>query len=81
MDYSTRDPKPRTRDPRIFVPASPPTVCPKCGAHTTMKDGRRVDREAGRIVEYRTCTACGRRLAAGRPMTEHERQNEFRDSE
>jgi len=64
-----RDPKPATRKPRRYIPASMPTVCPTCGRNTRMDDGRHVDPVRQKILEYRTCIKCGEKLAAGRPMT------------
>jgi len=79
--YKTRDPKPTTRDPQIetrkprrYIPASMPCVCPDCGHNTRMDDGRHVDPVRGVILEYRTCAKCGAKLAAGRPMTDRERE-------
>lgn len=34
-----------------------------------MSDGRHIDPVRGRILEYRTCTWCAAKLAAGRDMT------------
>jgi hypothetical protein len=75
-DYVTRDPSPVVRDPvvtqrkpRRYIPAAMPTVCPTCGHSTRMDDGRHVDPVRRNILEYRTCTWCGEKLAAGRPMT------------
>lgn len=39
-----------------------------------MADGRHVDPVRQRILEYRTCVKCAAKLAAGRPMTERERE-------
>jgi hypothetical protein len=71
---TTRDPQPETREPvqrkpRHYIPASMPTVCPACGHNTRMADGRHVDPVRRNILEYRTCCHCGKKLAAGRPMT------------
>lgn len=60
--------------PRRYIAASMPCVCPTCGHNTRMSDGRHVDPVRARILEYRTCVKCGALLAAGRPMTEVEKQ-------
>ncbi len=85
--YKTRTPKPKTRDPvvetrtehpreirkpRRYIPANTPTLCPDCGHNTRMDDGRHIDPVRKRILEYRTCSNCGAKLAAGRAMTEIE---------
>ena len=81
--YKTRDPKPKNRDPQMetqpktrkprrYIPASDPTVCPTCGHSTRMADGRHVDPVRKTILEYRTCSKCGAKLAAGRNMTPRE---------
>jgi hypothetical protein len=62
------------RKPRRYIPASMPTVCPDCGHGTRMDDGRHVDPVRKTILEYRTCAHCGALLAAGRPMTDVEKQ-------
>jgi ribosomal protein S27E len=67
-----RDPKPKTRDPRRYIPASMPTVCPDCGHNTRMFDGRHIDPVAQTVLEYRTCIKCGAKLCAGRDMTKTE---------
>ena len=77
-DYTTRDPTPKHRDPRQYVAAVPPPSCPKCGAPTRMTDGRHVDLQTRRIMEYRTCQQCGKRVAAGRGMTPFEVSQSFR---
>ena len=68
---TSRDPEPdvQQKKPRHYIPASMPTVCPDCGHNTRMDDGRHVDPVRRTILEYRTCSHCGKRLAAGRPMT------------
>lgn len=63
---------PNTRNPRRYISASMPTVCPECGHNTRMDDGRHVDPVRRKILEYRTCVKCGAALAAGRQMTERE---------
>jgi len=70
--------KPAKRDYayRHYIPANMPTVCPDCGHSTRMADGRYVDPVRRTILEYRTCKKCGKKLAAGRPMTERE-QDEY----
>jgi len=82
----TRDPKVQTRNTtnppkkakqrksRSYIAASMPTICPDCGHSTRMADGRHVDPIRETILEYRTCSKCHKLLAAGRPMTECERQ-------
>jgi len=62
-------PPPPQRKPRHYIPASMPTVCPKCGHGTRMDDGRHTDPVRKTILEYRTCANCDHRIAAGRPMT------------
>ena len=37
-----------------------------------MADGRHVDPVNKKILEYRTCSKCGLKVAAGRDMTERE---------
>ena len=64
---TTRDPKPR--NPRRYIAANMPTVCPECGHNTRMADGKHVDPVRRNVLEYRTCVKCGEKLAAGRPMT------------
>lgn len=83
----TRDPQPTNRDPvveerpcqqrknRRYIPASMPTLCPECGHNTRMDDGRHVDPVRCTILEYRTCSGCGAKLAAGRPMTDCEKRH------
>ena len=66
------DPQPKHRDPRRYIPASMPTVCPDCGHNTRMNGGRHTDPGARRVLEYRTCIKCGAKLAAGRAMTKTE---------
>jgi len=82
--YKARDPKPTSRDPgftppppvprapRHYIPASMPTVCPACGHGTRMDDGRHVDPVRKTVLEYRTCSHCQKKLAAGRDMTAQE---------
>lgn len=65
-------PEPQKRNPRMYIPASMPVVCPKCGHSTRMADGRYVDPAHKTILEYRTCSKCGAKLAAGRAMTPRE---------
>jgi hypothetical protein len=62
------------RKRRRYIPANMPTVCPTCGGNTRMANGRHVDQIRCTILEYRTCANCGANLAAGRPMTEYEKQ-------
>ena len=69
-----QEPQKQERKPRRYIPASAPTVCPDCGHSTRMSDGRRVDRVNKKILEYRTCSKCGVKLAAGRNMTEREQE-------
>ena len=38
------------REPRRYIPASAPTVCPECGGNTRMDDGRHVMRKAARHI-------------------------------
>ena len=72
---TNRDPVPdQPRIPRRYIPAEMPTICPECGHSTRMDDGRYVDPVRQFILEYRTCTHCGAKLAAGRDMTEYEIQ-------
>ena len=76
---TNRDPAPKNREqeellpqerkPRRYIPAGMPTVCPVDGHSTRMANGRHVDPVRKTILEYRTCTHCGLKLAAGRPMT------------
>ena len=74
-EIKSRDPVPVNRDPqpqripRRYIPASMPCVCPECGHSTRMADGRHVDPVRKTILEYRTCTWCGVKVAAGRAMT------------
>ena len=80
----TRDPKPakettddkpkQQRNPRRYIAASAPCVCPDCGHNTRMDDGRHIDPVRQTILEYRTCKKCGAKLAAGRDMTEREKE-------
>jgi len=77
QQVKSRDPQPSQRDPRCyqsrrFIQAAAPTTCPECGAPTRMDMGRKVDPDRKTILEYRTCTCCGARLAAGRAMTCYE---------
>ena len=65
-------PQKKERKPRCYIPASMPTICPKCGHSTRMADGRHVDPVRKKILEYRTCSKCGKKLAAGRDMTASE---------
>jgi hypothetical protein len=67
-------PKPALRSPRRYIPASVPTVCPDCGHSTRMDDGRHVDPVRKTILEYRSCSKCPAKLAAGRPMTKREEE-------
>lgn len=84
---TTRDPIPQHRDPdptlapapaspprapRRYIPASMPIVCPDCGHGTRMDDGRHIDPVRKTILEYRTCSHCHAKLAAGRAMTPRE---------
>lgn len=62
------------RKHRRYIPASVPTVCPDCGHNTRMDDGRHTDPVRQKILEYRTCVKCGALLAAGRDMTEREKE-------
>lgn len=62
-----------TRKLRRYIPASMPTVCPDCGGSTRMDDGRHIDPLHATILEYRTCAKCGAKLAAGRTMTDCEK--------
>lgn len=84
-DYSIREPRVEVREPvivaerstiqrqaRRYIPASMPVVCPECGGPTRMADGRHIDPVRKTVLEYRTCARCGLKLAAGRPMIEHE---------
>lgn len=86
--YTTRDPQVTVRDPvieterqrvvqqrqaRRYIPASMPTVC-FCGGNTRMANGRHIDEVRRTILEYRTCSRCGAKLAAGRTMTEREQE-------
>ena len=73
----SRDPKPAKvakakRESRHYIEASMPTVCPDCGHTTRMADGRHIDPVKCTILEYRTCSKCEKRLAAGRKMTKRE---------
>ena len=72
VQVHARDPQPTHRDPRRYIPASMPTVCPECGHNTRMNGGRHTDPGARRVLEYRTCIKCGAKLAAGRAMTKTE---------
>jgi hypothetical protein len=72
--FETRDPVVKNRDPvprqrRHYIPARMPVVCPDCGHSTRMDDGRHVDPVRRKILDYRTCCWCGKKLAAGRDMT------------
>lgn len=64
----------QTRNPRRYIPANMPTVCPTCKANTRQDDGRHVDPVRQTVLEYRTCIKCGAKLAAGRPMTLSEKE-------
>lgn len=66
---TTRDPVPQQRKPRRYIRAGMPTVCPECGHGTRMDDGRHVDVVAKRILEYRSCAWCEKKLVAVRQMT------------
>lgn len=63
-----------SRNPRRYIAASMPTICPDCGGNTRQDDGRHVDPVRAKILEYRTCAHCGLQLAAGREMTEREKE-------
>lgn len=67
-------PEKKKRNPRRYIPASAPTVCPDCGHNTRMTDGRHVDPVRQTILEYRDCVKCSAKLAAGRPMTQREKE-------
>ncbi len=79
-EITHRDPEPQHRDPapakprqpRLYIDASMPTVCPQCKGTTRMDDGRHVDQIRQRVLEYRSCIRCGAKLAAGREMTPDE---------
>ena len=74
-EVENRDPKPAEpveRKPRHYIAASMPTVCPDCGHSTRMADGRFIDPVKKTILEYRTCSKCNKKLAAGRMMTARE---------
>ena len=60
------------RAPRSYVEAAMPTTCPKCKHGTRMADGRHIDPVKRTILEYRTCSKCGHKIAAGRMMVEWE---------
>jgi len=72
MQAAQMEPPKRQCKPRRYIAASMPCVCPECGHNTRMDDGRHVDPVRQRILEYRTCSKCAAKLAAGRPMTERE---------
>jgi hypothetical protein len=65
-------PPPKEWKARRYIPASAPCVCPDCGHSTRMDNGRHIDPVRRTILEYRTCSKCGAKLAAGRPMVAHE---------
>lgn len=71
---TAREPEPKTRKPRRYIPANMPTVCPICKANTRQDDGKHVDPVRQTVLEYRTCIKCGAKLAAGRPMTLSEKE-------
>jgi hypothetical protein len=64
----------RVCNPRRYIPASMPTICPECGHNTRCDSGRHIDPVRCKIVEYRRCSKCNLLLGAGRPMTEREKE-------
>lgn len=77
-EVAARDPVPANRDPvrpyvfRHYIPAPMPVVCPACGHSTRQDSGRHVDPANKKILEYRSCSKCGKKLTACRDMTPRE---------
>jgi len=63
-----------TLQPRFYIAASMPTVCPKCGHNTRVDQHRYIDPVRRKVVEYRQCIKCGRKLGCGRAMTKTEEE-------